>query len=46
LTNRLNHLFNESPDYSKEDDNEFPSKTGDSIGKGEAAYGEKGSSWT
>jgi len=27
------------------DDNEFPRLSGDSIGKGEAAYGEKGNTW-
>lgn len=45
LTNRLDHLFNESPEYGHVDDNLFPRLTGDSIGKGKAAYGEKGNTW-
>lgn len=42
---RLDNLINISPEYYDGDDDEFPRLTGDSIGKEEAAYGEKGKTW-
>lgn len=34
-----------SPDRGANDDNEFPRNL-ETIGKGDAAYGDKGSTWT
>jgi hypothetical protein len=36
---------NISPEFYLYDDDEFPRLTGNSVGDGEAAYGEKSSSW-
>jgi len=41
----LGHLLNISPEHYDGEDPEFPRLTGDSIGKGKAAYGEKGNTW-
>jgi hypothetical protein len=45
LVVRLDNLVNISPEFYNLDDDEFPRLTGNSIGEGDAAYGEKGASW-
>jgi len=37
--------MNINPDTPVIDDDEFPRLTGNSIGEGDAAYGDKGDSW-
>lgn len=46
LIARLDYLINISPQKYDLDDDQFPRLTGNSIGQGDAAYGDKGSSWT
>ena len=45
LVSRLDNLINIADDNYFGDDNEFPRLSGDSIGEGDAAYGDKGASW-
>lgn len=45
LLARVDSLMNISPTNYEIDDDEFPRLTGNSIGSGQAAYGEKGSTW-
>jgi hypothetical protein len=42
---RLDHLANISPENYNGEDPEFPRLSGNSIGKGKAAYGDKGNKW-
>jgi len=44
-TSRLDHLFNISPDSPSFDDNLFSRSNPATIGSGNAAYGDKGSTW-
>ena len=45
LVSRLDNLINIADDNYFGDDDEFPRLSGDSIGEGDAAYGDKGQSW-
>lgn len=45
LVVRLDYLTNIASDAYFYDDDEFPRMTGNSIGDGDASYGDKGSSW-
>ena len=45
LVSRLDNLINIADDNYFGDDDEFPRLSGDSIGEGDAAYGDKGASW-
>ena len=45
LKTRLDYLANISPNNYNGEDNEFPRLSGNSIGEGTAAYGDKGNSW-
>ena len=45
LVSRVDSLMNISPDQYNGDDDEFPRKTGDSIGSGTPAYGSNPTKW-
>lgn len=45
LTARLGYLTNISPENYANEDDEFPRLSGNSIGDGNAAYGDKGNKW-